>query len=853
MKNLSPMMSHYIKTKEKYKDAVLFYRVGDFYEMFFEDAKEVSKMLDLVLSDKSCGNGEKAPMCGVPYHSYLTYVRKLISLGKKVAICEQITTEANSQGVVDREVVKILTPGTIVDEEMIDSLDNNYIMCILSLDGIDNNEISIVDVSTGEVSSYKSSNDELSSYFFNYLPNEIIINEKFSKKLESKLIQNSEIISEYINRNNIITNYYKGENLEDFIKENSIPEEMDSLIIIFKYIFSTQKIFNYKNFHHKDSSDFMMLDYGTLKNLEITENIRSNNGLSLFKVINKTCTAMGSRTLKDFLTKPLLDISKINKRLDLVQVFFNNIIKSGEIIDKLNNIYDLERISNKIIYENIKKNDLINLKNSIFNIFYIKNLLQDLNDNNIKENFDEINIDELNYIYTLLENSIDDSLESKHLIKSEYNESLKYYRNLINNSTDILLEIEKEEKEKTGAKTLKIGYNKVFGYYIEITKASLKTASIPKDYIRKQTLVSSERFINEKLKKIELEIIEAKEKSSNIETELYQQIITKIQNKTPHIIKASSKIALIDFAISLARVARENNYVRPIFSKDNNLIIKNGRHPIIEKIIKNENFIPNDTEINDEEIHIITGPNMAGKSTYMRQVALIVIMAQIGSFVPAEFASIPVVDKVLTRIGANDDLTIGQSTFMVEMVEVSYIIKNATKNSLILLDEIGRGTSTYDGMSLAYAIIEYIAKIIKAKSLISTHYHELTILEEKYKNIINYCILVEDESEVKFLRKVIPGKADKSYGIHVANLAGLPMNLLQKASEILVFVESGGKISSKKPRKNPNLDSYQISMETLINNKNQNIITEIKNLDPNLLSPKDALDFIYYIKEKIDE
>lgn len=846
-------MNHYIKIKEEYKDAVLFYRVGDFYEMFFDDALEVSRLLDLVLSEKACGNGEKAPMCGVPHHSYLQYARKLISLGKKVAICEQVNSDINTNGVMDRDVVKILTPGTIVDEEIINSSENNYIMCILSLDGINNNEISIVDVSTGAVLSFKSNNDELSSYFLNYAPNEIIVNEKFIKKLDSKLFQNSELINNYINKNNIIVNYYKGENLKDFIKEYSIPDENDSLIIIFKYILSTQKIFDYKNFHHKENLDYMKLDYNTLKNLEVTSNIRGENGWSLFKVLNKTNTAMGTRLLKEFLTKPLLNISKINNRLDLVNIFFDNIVKSRDIVDRLKNIYDLERISNKIIYNTIKKNDLLNLKNSIFNIFYIERLIQDLDNNLISNIFKEINFNELNQVYALLENSIEDNAENKYLIKSNYNENLKHYRNLITNSADILIDIENEEKEKTGAKTLKIGYNKIFGYYIEITKASLKSCKIPDDYIRKQTLVSSERFVNEKLKKIELEIIEAKDKANNIEKDLYQDIISKIKEKVPFIIKASSKIAFIDFAISLAIVAKENNYVRPIISDGNDLVIKNGRHPIIEKIINKENFIPNDTEINNEEIHIITGPNMAGKSTYMRQIALIVIMAQIGSYVPAEFASVPVVDKILTRIGANDDLTTGLSTFMVEMVEVSYIIKNATEKSLILLDEIGRGTSTYDGMSLAYAIIEYISKEIKAKSFISTHYHEITILENKFKNIVNYCILVEDTNEIKFLRKVVKGKADKSYGIHVANLAGLPTNLLERATVILEKIESKTKKPFKTSKKQIQNQASQISMDGLKNNKNQKIINEIKNLDLDSLSPRDAQDYLYYIRNKINE
>ena len=847
MKNLTPMMKQYLDIKQKYQDCILFFRLGDFYEMFFEDAIETSKLLDITLTGRACGNNEKAPMCGVPYHSARTYIQRLINYGKKVAICEQIQDPKDVKGIVDRAITKIITPGTVLEDEMIQGSSNNYIMSLITLGK--NIEISYVDITTGEVNNITSNYNEIANIFFAVNPSEIIADEIFYKKLKSDDFKNSKLINNLITENNIVQNT---EDFEDFKERYEIKDIPESLSLIYKYVYDTQQFFDKSFFYQKTKQSYMYLDYYTLKNLEIVESIRKNSNNTLFDVVNKTNTSMGSRKLKQNLLKPLNDEKDIKQRLEVLSCFVDEYSFTMNVSSILKEIYDLERISNRVVYDSVSQKDLLNLKTSLICIKKIQELFKEKDNENfalIYENISSVNYD---VIIDLIEKSIQEmgeDLKYKHKIKSSYNEKLAYYRKLMENSSDILIKMELEEREKTGIKNLKINYNKVFGYYIEISKAALQNAKIPDDYERRQTLVSSERFINQSLKEIEQEMLSARQSEVSLENSLYHDVKDEIKKYIDRIMKLANVIADVDVYVSLSKTAIENDYVKPMIAVDNQLIIKNGRHPVIEKILTDEGFVPNDTIINDEMTHIITGPNMAGKSTYMRQVALIVLMAHIGSYVPASFASIPIIDGIYTRIGASDDLSMGQSTFMVEMSEVSNILKNATKNSLVILDEIGRGTSTYDGMSLAFAIVEYIASKIKSKTLVSTHYHELTSLESQFDNIKNYCMLVDDTLEIKFLKKIIEGKADKSYGIHVAMLADIPFEVLERAKVILSRLETKEKKSVSNYKKNS--EQEQVSLEDFSKENNLRIVQKIKEINLDEYSAREALDLLYEIKESL--
>ena len=640
--------------------------------------------------------------------------------------------------------------------------------------------------------------------------------------------------------------------LEDFIKEYKLEDmRNDSLLQIYKYIHTTQKFFDINFFYEKYQTKYMFLDYYTLKNLEIVESMRKNNQYTLFWVLNKTNTSMGSRMLKQYLLRPLNDKELIRQRLENISDFVDNYSTTINIASFLNQIYDLERISNRIVYDTVSQRDLLNLKNSLISIKELENILKKEKVTTFSNLYLRLSSINYNDVINLLEESIQEIGEDYkigHKIKSSYDEKLAYYRSLLDNSSDILIKMEMEEKEKLGIKNLKINYNKVFGYYIEISKVALQNVKLPDDYDRKQTLVSSERFINPRLKKIEEEMLSARQSEVALENSLYRQVKDKLRKDIQDIMQIADIIANIDVYSALSKVAIENDYVKPIVANDNNLIIKNGRHPVIEKIIQNEDFVPNDTTLEDGQTHIITGPNMAGKSTYMRQVALIILMAHIGSYVPCSFASIPLTDSIYTRIGASDDLSMGQSTFMVEMIEVSNILKNATKNSFVILDEIGRGTSTYDGMSLAFAIVEYIAENIKSKTLVSTHYHELTSLADKFKNIKNYCMLVDDNTQIKFLKKIIEGKADKSYGIHVAQLANVPYEVLERASIILSKLENK---DIKNVPKSQKTSKDQLSIENFAKDNNIRIVQKIKDINLDDYTAREALELLYKIKEEL--
>ena len=850
MENLTPMMKQYLEIKNNNKGSILFFRLGDFYEMFFDDAIETSRLLEITLTGKACGNGEKAPMCGVPYHSAKSYIQKLINFGKKVAICEQVEDPKDAKGIVKRDVVKIITPGTVLDDDMIEGSSNNYIMAIITDEDIV--YMTYADITTGEVNNITTTYQEVSNIFFSVMPSEIIMDDIFLKKLKENSFKNSKIINNFLIENNVVQNTANYENIEEFISDNNLADKIPSLIQIYKYVYDTQKFFDINFFYEKNQVKYMSLDYYTIKNLELIESIRKNNSYTLFWVLNKANTSMGSRLLKQYLLKPLNDENEIRQRLNKVSSFVEHYSVSTGVSHILREVYDLERISNRIVYDTVSHRDLLNLKKSLKAVNEIKNIFKGENDSRFEELYEVLSKNDLMPIINLIENSIEEigeDFKKEHIIKSSYDEKLAHYRDLLENTSNILIKMERDEREKTGIKNLKISYNKVFGYYIEITKAALQNFNMPSDYERRQTLVSSERFINNNLKKIEEEMLIARQGESQLESVLYKEVKEELKNFIPKIMQVAEMISQIDVYTALAKTAIENDYVKPMISIDGNIVIKNGRHPVIEKLLPNEDYVPNDTDLTKSETHIITGPNMAGKSTYMRQVAIIMLMAHIGSYVPASFAQIPIIDSIYTRIGASDDLSMGQSTFMVEMTEVSNILKNATQNSLIILDEIGRGTSTYDGMSLAFSIVEYICEHIKAKTLVSTHYHELTALESKYKNIKNYCMLVDDSKEIKFLRKIVLGKADKSYGIHVAQLADLPYEVLERANIILSKMETSEKKSSKKYNQKSEQD--QVSIENFSKDNNLRIVQKIKDLNIDEYTPKQAMDLLYKIKSEL--
>ncbi|EJU21978.1 DNA mismatch repair protein MutS [Peptoanaerobacter stomatis] len=850
MENLTPMMKQYLEIKNNNKGSILFFRLGDFYEMFFDDAIETSKLLEITLTGKACGNGEKAPMCGVPYHSAKSYIQKLINFGKKVAICEQVEDPKDAKGIVKRDVVKIITPGTVLDDDMIEGSSNNYIMAIITDEDIV--YMTYADITTGEVNNITTTYQEVSNIFFSVMPSEIIMDDIFLKKMKENSFKNSKIINNFLIENNVVQNTANYENIEEFISDNNLADKIPSLIQIYKYVYDTQKFFDINFFYEKNQVKYMSLDYYTIKNLELIESIRKNNSYTLFWVLNKANTSMGSRLLKQYLLKPLNDENEIRQRLNKVSSFVEHYSVSTGVSHILREVYDLERISNRIVYDTVSHRDLLNLKKSLKAVNEIKNIFKGENDSRFEELYEVLSKNDLMPIINLIEKSIEEigeDFKKEHIIKSSYDEKLAYYRDLLENTSNILIKMERDEREKTGIKNLKISYNKVFGYYIEITKAALQNFNMPSDYERRQTLVSSERFINNNLKKIEEEMLSAKQGESQLESSLYKEVKEELKNFIPKIMQVAEMISQIDVYTALAKTAIENDYVKPMISTDGNIVIKNGRHPVIEKLLPNEEYVPNDTDLTSSETHIITGPNMAGKSTYMRQVAIIMLMAHIGSYVPASFAQIPIIDSIYTRIGASDDLSMGQSTFMVEMTEVSNILKNATQNSLIILDEIGRGTSTYDGMSLAFSIVEYICEHIKAKTLVSTHYHELTALESKYKNIKNYCMLVDDSKEIKFLRKIVLGKADKSYGIHVAQLADLPYEVLERANIILSKLETSEKKSSKKYNQKSEQD--QVSIENFSKDNNLRIVQKIKDLNIDEYTPRQAMDLLYKIKSEL--
>ena len=877
MAELTPMMQQYMKTKEEYKDCILFYRLGDFYEMFFDDALTASRELEITLTGKNCGLEERAPMCGVPYHSVDGYLNRLVSKGYKVAICEQVEDPATAKGIVKREVVRIATPGTNLDTQALDETKNNYLMCIAYI--ADRYGVSVADVTTGDyfVTEIENSS-KLFDEIYKFMPSELICNEAF--------YMSGMDIDDLKDRLGITVYAQDAWYFDDVICEKTLKEHfhcgtLEGLGIgdydcgmvaagaLLQYLKETQKtsLAHMSRLTPYTTGKYMLLDSSTRRNLELCETLREKQKRgSLLWVLDKTKTAMGARNLRKYIEQPLIDKNSINKRLDAVEELKIQAINREEIREYLSPVYDLERLVSKIVYQSVNPRDLIAFKSSLSMLPHIKYILSDMKSSLNQELYEEL--DPLENICDLIGHAIQDdpplAMKEGGIIKDGYHEEVDRLRHAKSDGKEWLAKLESEEREKTGIKNLRIKYNKVFGYYLEVTN-SFKNM-VPDYYTRKQTLANAERYIIPELKELEDTILGAEDKLYALEYQIYCEVRNVIADEVVRIQKTARAVAQIDTLTSLALVAEQNNYVRPHINEKGVIDIKDGRHPVVEKMIPNDMFITNDTYLNDRKkrISIITGPNMAGKSTYMRQTALIVLMAQIGSFVPASSADIGLVDRIFTRVGASDDLASGQSTFMVEMTEVANILRNATSKSLLILDEIGRGTSTFDGLSIAWAVIEHISnsKLLGAKTLFATHYHELTELEGKIDNVNNYCIAVKEKGDdIIFLRKIVKGGADKSYGIQVAKLAGVPSSVIDRAKEIveelvhadittrIKDIAAHGSEPKVKTKKYDEVDLAQMSLFDTV--KDDDVLKELKELDVSNLTPIDALNTLYQLQNKL--
>ena len=869
MAQYSPMMQHYLETKEKYKDCILFYRLGDFYEMFFDDAINVSRELELTLTGKDCGQEQRAPMCGIPYHAADNYISKLVSNGHKVAICEQLEDPKYAKGIVKRDVIRVVTPGTVTESNLLEEKKNNYIMSIFKK-GIFFG-IAVCDISTGDfyASEIKEENnfERLLDEISRYEPSEIIANEMLFNCSE-ELGKIKERFDVYISTQEE-TKF--SENFKDLYnqyavvdtQENEIKNLEDRLFAVsavnglIQYIEDTQKT----KLNHINKiiiytiTKYMSLDINARRNLELTEKLRDKTKKgTLLWVLDKTTTSMGGRLLRRWISDPLIDSCEINNRLDAVAELKSNIMLRGELISSLKGVYDIERQPRKISYGNVNARELNSLKASASKLPEIKGLIENSKSSMLETIYKEL--DSLDDIYNLIDKAIVEeppiSITDGGIIKLGYDPEIDELKTATTQGKNWLIELEAREKEETGIKGLKVGYNKVFGYYIEVTKSNL--SMVPDRYIRKQTLTGGERYITEELKELENKILGAEEKVVTLEYNAFAQIREQIKSQIQRIQKTAMAISKLDVLTSFATVAEDLNYCMPQVDNSGIIDIKEGRHPVIEKMLPSGSFVANDSYLDKMEnrLSIITGPNMAGKSTYMRQVALITLMAQVGSFVPATSAHIGVVDKIFTRVGASDDLSMGQSTFMVEMMEVADILKEATSNSLVILDEIGRGTSTYDGLAIAWAVAEFIADKEKcgAKTLFATHYHELTRLENTLDGVKNYSIAVKEKGEdVIFLRKIVSGGTDESYGVHVAKLAGVPKIVTQRANEILKSIERKNILTNNKNEKeNKKQVSGQLDM---YNFKLAEIAHQLDKVNINELTPIDALNTLVKIKEEM--
>ena len=875
---LTPMMKQYMQTKEEYKDCILFYRLGDFYEMFFDDALTASKELEITLTGKNCGLEERAPMCGIPYHAVDSYLNRLVSKGYQVAICEQVEDPKTAKGIVKREVIRVVTPGTNLDTQGLDETKNNYIMCIVYM--ADRYGLSVADVTTGEyLVTELDSQTKLMDELYKFMPSEIVCNEAFYMSgLDLDDLKNRLHMAIYSLEAWYFDDALCRETLQEHFKVASLEgiglSDYECGMIasgaLLKYLEETQKnsLSHMSRLTRYATGNYMVLDSATRRNLELVETLREKQKRgSLLWVLDKTKTAMGARTLRKYVEQPLIDKESIVKRLDAVAELKDNAICREEIREYLNPVYDLERLVGKITYQSANPRDLIAFQSSLSMLPSVKCILKDMESDLLKEIYEEL--DPLEELCDLVGRAIQEepplAMKEGGIIKDGYNEEVDRLRKAKSEGKNWLADLETKEREKTGIKNLRIRYNKVFGYYLEVTN-SFKDL-VPDYYTRKQTLANAERYIIPELKELEDTILGAEDKLCALEYELYCEVRNTIAAELTRIQRTAKAVAKLDVIASLALVAERNNYVRPKINEKGVIDIRDGRHPVVEKMIPNDMFIANDTYLDDKKqrISIITGPNMAGKSTYMRQAALIVLMAQLGSFVPASSANIGLVDRIFTRVGASDDLASGQSTFMVEMNEVANILRNATSKSLLILDEIGRGTSTFDGLSIAWAVVEYISnsKLLGAKTLFATHYHELTELEGKISNVNNYCIAVKEKGDdIVFLRKIVKGGADKSYGIQVAKLAGVPDPVINRAKEIveeLVTADITGKVkdiavqgSETKKKTQKKLDEVDLTQFSLFDTvKDDDVLNELKELDISHMTPMDAMNKLYQLQNKL--
>ena len=879
MAEMTPMMQQYMETKSQYPDCILFYRLGDFYEMFFDDALTASKELEITLTGKNCGMEERAPMCGVPYHAVDGYLTKLVSKGYKVAICEQVEDPKQAKGIVKREVVRIVTPGTILDAAAIDESKNNYIMCIVYI--ADRYGLSVADVTTGDYFVTElPDGQKLKDEIFKFMPSEIICNESFYMSgMDLEDMKNRLGITIYSLESWYFDDEICKSKLMEHFKVSSLQglglSDYDCGVIsagaLLQYLLETQKndLSHMTHITPYTTGKYMMLDSSTRRNLELCETLREKQKRgSLLWVLDKTKTAMGARTLRKYIEQPLIERTEIERRLDAVTELKEEAISREEIREYLSPVYDLERLITRITYGSANPRDLTAFSSSLEMLPAIHYILEDMKSDLLCEICKEM--DTLEDLCSLVKSAIAEepplAMKEGNIIRDGYSEEVDTLRRAKSDGKTWLAKLEEQEREKTGIKNLKIKYNKVFGYYLEVTNSYKEL--VPEYYTRKQTLANSERYITPELKELEDTILGAEDKLYALEYELYCTVRDTIAGEVVRIQKTAKAVAALDVFTSLALVAERNNYIRPTINVQGKIDIKDGRHPVVEQMIPNGSFICNDTVLDDKKqrISIITGPNMAGKSTYMRQVALIVLMAQLGSYVPASKANIGLVDRIFTRVGASDDLASGQSTFMVEMTEVANILRNATSKSLLVLDEIGRGTSTFDGLSIAWAVVEYIsdAKLLGAKTLFATHYHELTELEGKINNVNNYCIAVKEKGDdIVFLRKIVKGGADKSYGIQVAKLAGVPDIVINRAKEIVeeladeditsrVSEIASREAESKKKTKSKKYDEVDIAQFSLFDTvKDDDVLEELKSIDVGNLTPIDALNTIYRLQNKL--
>ena len=862
MAELSPMMKQYFEIKEKNKDCILFYRLGDFYEMFYEDAILASRELELTLTGRDCGQEERAPMCGVPFHSCEGYIAKLVSKGYKVAICEQTEDPKAAKGLVKRDIIRVITPGTVMEQSMLDESRNNYICSMYSSDK--KIGICFCDISTGELYATDISGRDyyriLTNQLASYSPREIlfggdIINLKqLPEFIKSKLSAEVEMLDDDKFELSLCRETVEQQFPDEMHLISDKPVVISSVGALINYLRETQ-MSGLERINHLEiynESQYMRLDYNTQRNLELTQTMLSKTKRgSLLWVIDKTKTAMGKRLIRSWLDHPLMNISKINNRQSAVEELVNDTVLRLELTATLSGIYDIERIMTKIVYGSANARDLRSLCSAITDLPQISDLISGCQSSYMRMIYKDLDL--LEDIHSLIDSAIVDdppfSVREGGMIREGYNKELDIVNRDMNNSKDILSQIEAQEREKTGIPKLKIGYNRVYGYFLEVT--NFYKNLVPDTYIRKQTLTGSERYITPDLKDLESRILGAKDRAIAMEYTLFETIRTTVSDNLERIQNTAKALATLDALTSLANVASDNRYVRPEVNQSTAIVIKDSRHPVVELLLRDSSFVPNDVNLDTkgERVDIITGPNMAGKSTYMRQIALIVLMAQMGSFVPASSAKIGIVDSIFTRVGASDDLASGQSTFMVEMNEVANIVKNATSKSLLILDEIGRGTSTFDGMSIARAVLEYCAdkKKLGAKTLFATHYHELSVMEQLLDGVKNYSIAVKKRGDdITFLRRIVPGGADDSYGIEVAKLAGVPNTIINRAKEILADLESG-KAETIIEKVNVNEDT-QLSLMGVASSP---VIDKLKSVDLNTLTPIEAMNLLYELKNMI--